>query len=241
MSDIKQAMIFAAGFGSRLQPITNSIPKVLVPVNGKEMLGIIIEKLIDNGFTRIVINTHYFNEKIEEYISKSNFNAEIILSYEEEILETGGGLVKAKDLFEEGNILIYNGDILSDMDISALWEFHKNNNSIATLASFNRDSVRHFLWNEKDELCGWRNLDTGEEIASRETSNAKGQPFAAVHVIKKEILDLLPAKGKFSLTPEYIRLSRNHTFKRFNAENTYWFDIGSIEKLERADQYLKTL
>ena len=237
MSTTKQAIIFAAGLGTRLKPLTNTIPKVLVEVDGIPMLERIILKLISNSFSRIVINTHYFADKVEDFINSKKFDIEIIISYEKDVLETGGGLVFAKKYFDKGNILVYNGDILTDINISELWDNHSKNNAVATLASFPRKSSREFLWNKNNILCGWRNLDTGEYKWSNETEVFYGQPFAAIHVVSTDIFNLLPKEGKFSLTPVYLEMAKRQTLKRWEAKNSYWFDIGSISKLEEANNY----
>ena len=237
MSTTKQAIIFAAGLGTRLKPLTNTIPKVLVEVDGIPMLERIILKLISNSFSRIVINTHYFADKVEDFINSKKFDVEIIISYEKDVLETGGGLVFAKKYFEEGNILVYNGDILTDINISELWEEHTNNNAIATLASFPRKSSREFLWNKNNILCGWRNLDTGEYKWSNETEEFYGQPFVAIHVVSTDVFKFLPTEGKFSLTPVYLEMAKSQVIKRWEAKNSYWFDIGSLSKLEEANNF----
>ena len=241
MDSKKQAIIFAAGLGTRLKPITNNIPKVLVKVDGIAMLERIINKLIDNSFSKIVINTHYFADQIERFIEEKQFDTEIILSYEEDVLETGGGLVFAKKYFDDGDILVYNGDILTDINISDLWDAHKNNDAIATFASFPRKSLREFLWTKNNELCGWRNLDTREYKWSIENNDYTGQPFAAIHVVKTDIYKHLPKSGEFSLTPHYLEIAKTQKIKRWKANNTYWFDIGSINKLEEANNFLHTL
>jgi len=239
MKTEKQAIIFAAGFGTRLKPLTNTIPKALVEINGVPILEIIILKLIKSNFKKIVINTHYFSNQIETFIKNKNFSAKIILSYEKDVLETGGGLVFARKYFSEGNILIYNGDILTDIDINNLWNSHLENKTIATFASFPRKSFREFLWNNEGDLCGWRNTNTGEYKWSKKTEQFYGQPFAAIHVISTDIFEHLPKSGKFSLTPYYIEIAKTKNIKRFNAENSYWVDIGTIEKLKDANTLLK--
>ena len=237
MSTTKQAIIFAAGLGTRLKPLTNKIPKVLVEVDGIPMLERIILNLISHSFEKIVINTHYFADKVEAFINSKKFDVEIIISYEKDVLETGGGLVFAKKHFEEGNILVYNGDILTDINISGLWDAHSNNNAVATLASFPRKSSREFLWNNDNVLCGWRNLETKEYKWSNKIDNFIGQPFAAIHVVSTDIFNFLPKEGKFSLTPVYLEMAKSQVLKRWESKNSYWFDIGSISKLEEANNY----
>ncbi|MCK5781534.1 MAG: NTP transferase domain-containing protein [Flavobacteriales bacterium] len=237
----KQAIIFAAGLGTRLRPITNDLPKVLVEVSGTPMLEWIITKLIDNDFKKIIINTHYFADQIESFIKNKKIDAEIIISYEKDVLETGGGLVFAKDHFDEGDILIYNGDILTDINISDLWDEHINNDAIATFASFERNSNRQFLWDKDNYLCGWRNIESGEYKWSRETDAFSGMPFAAIHVVNTKILNLLPKTGKFSLTPHYIEIAKSNNIKRWISNNNYWFDIGSVEKLNEANRFFEKL
>ncbi|MCK5824963.1 MAG: nucleotidyltransferase family protein [Ichthyobacteriaceae bacterium] len=236
---IKQAIVFAAGLGTRLQPLTNNKPKVLVEVWGKPILELIIDKLIASGFKKIVVNTHYFANQVELFLKSKNFDADIIISYEEDILETGGGLVNAKKYFDEGDILIYNGDILTDIDVSDLWNKHIESDCLVTLASFPRTSTREFIWDSNNVLCGWRNTLTNEYKWSNKVDNYIAMPFGAVHVVSTNVFNYLPTEGKFSLTPLYLEIAKTKTIKNQIVENTYWFDIGSIDKLQKANDFKK--
>jgi NDP-sugar pyrophosphorylase family protein len=145
---LMKAMLFAAGLGTRLRPLTNEIPKALVPVNGVPLIDLVISKLQRSGVTELVLNVHYFAEKLIAHLSSREWGMKIHISHEKDLLlETGGGLLFAKEHFiNESSFLVLNVDILTDLDIAALFENHKTNNALATLAVQKRNSSRLFLF-----------------------------------------------------------------------------------------------
>ena len=161
-----KAMIFAAGLGSRLKPLTDTMPKALVPVAGRPMLEHVILKLKASGFTEIVINIHHFGEQIIDFLKANNdFGLTLHISDERDLLlDTGGGIRKARRFFENSDepFLVHNVDILSDMNLKELYDFHLRNGSVATLLASRRKTSRYLLFDVERRLRGWINKDTGQ-------------------------------------------------------------------------------
>ncbi|MDD3541727.1 MAG: sugar phosphate nucleotidyltransferase, partial [Petrimonas sp.] len=160
-----KAMIFAAGLGTRLKPLTDTMPKALVPVAGKPLLWHTIQKLKAAGFDEIIINVHHFAGQIRQYIQDNNrFGIRIEFSDETQaLLDTGGGIKKASWFFDdEKPFLIHNVDILSDIDLQNLYHFHTNSNSVATLVVSERKTSRYLLFDKNNHLAGWINEKSGE-------------------------------------------------------------------------------
>ena len=236
-----KAMIFAAGLGTRLQPLTNHKPKALVEVNGISILERTINHLIDFGVNDIVINVHHFAAKIVEFLNENdNFGIKISISDESEmLLETGGGLKKAAWFFDNQKpFFVVNGDIISNINLNDLYEFHLKTNAFATLAVRKRETQRYFLFNHENKLCGWQNTKTNEIIKTHEDENLNPLAFSGIQVISPEIFKYLTQEGAFSITGTYLELSKNHTISGFQHDADYWFDLGTIEKLEIAEKYL---
>ena len=148
-----KAMIFAAGLGTRLKPLTDHMPKALVPVAGKPILEHVIGKLKSSGFDEVVINVHHFADQIIDFLkAKDNFGIKIWISDEtDELLDTGGGIQKAAPYFDEP-FLVHNADILSNVDLKALYDFHRTSGNDATLLVSPRKTVRYLLFDEKNRL-----------------------------------------------------------------------------------------
>lgn len=237
-----KALILSAGYGTRLQPLTNSKPKALVEVNGVTLLEIVIRKLIAAGFNEIIVNTHHFADQIITFLEKNNYGINIKVSDEKELLlDTGGGIKKASWFFNDGNpFLVHNVDILSDFDLNELYNYHIQNNSIATLAIQNRKSSRYFLFDEEKTLCGWRNDRTGEEIIGRNSKN-KLIPFAfsGIHILQPEVFDLMPSEEVFSVVKFYLAIAKEHRITYFDHTNSLFIDLGKKENLEEAERVLK--
>jgi NDP-sugar pyrophosphorylase family protein len=238
-----KAMIFAAGKGTRLQPLTNDTPKALIKVNGLPMLEHVIKKLIDTGVNEIIVNIHYLGDQIINFLqSKNNFGIHIELSDEsDELLDTGGGLLKAANFFNQNeSFILHNTDIISNIDLKKMIEFHKNHNALATLAVRNRHSSRYFLFNEAMELCGWKNTKTNEKVISKDVKSLKPYAFSGIHIINTNIFNHINQTGKFSLVDTYLELSKKELITGFNHTSDYWFDIGNTEKLETAERYFRS-
>ena len=196
------AMIFAAGIGKRLKPFTDNKPKALVPLHGKPMLQWVIEKLVNAGASRIVINVHHFAAMMESFISELNYPGVVIQLSDEtnELLDTGGGLKKAEKFLDNGEVtILHNVDIVSAIDLKNLVQTHMEKGALATLAVTKRDSTRMFLW-EGDRLAGWENRITGVRLLCKgvEPHSVKPMAFSGIHVVSPEIFSLIGEKGPFS-------------------------------------------
>lgn len=226
-------MIMAAGLGTRLLPLTENKPKALVEFMGKTLLQITIEKLKKYGFTEIIINVHHFPEMIKDYLTDNdNFGVTLSFSDEsDELLETGGGLKKAAWFFDSGPFLVHNVDVLSDVDINEMFDYHLEQNTFATLAVMSRETSRPFLMNKDHILCGWRNISTGEEIIVRDSKKSKPVGFSCIYVLDPTIFKLMNETGKFSITPVLLRLAREHDIQLF-LHTGEWRDTGKPGSLE---------
>lgn len=233
-----KAMIFAAGIGKRLQPISEHTPKALVKLGEKPMLQLVAEKLIRAGATRIIINIHHHPEKIQQFISQLHYpEVEFIISDEtRQLLDTGGGLLKARPFLEGTEpIILHNVDVLSDIDLTAMLDFHKRTNALASLAATRRKTSRYFLWDE-DRLAGWENTSTGQMIISNPQPGQRLErwAFSGIHIISSELLGLITETGVFTINNVYLRLAKENKIMVFEHNPSNWADIGTPEKLENA-------
>lgn len=231
-----KAMIFAAGLGTRLQPITNDKPKALVEVNNKTLLEIVIQRLQKFGFTEIIVNVHHFADQIIEYLkANDNFGMQIAISDEsDKLLDTGGGLKKAKSFFDDQPFLVHNVDIISDINLADLYKFHFNSKALSTVAVRNRVSSRYLLFNDNNLLSGWKNVKTGETIITREPEDElKPLAFSGIHVIDPEIFVLMPDEEVFSIIDLYLTISRKEKILAYRDDNSFWQDVGKIEDLNK--------
>jgi NDP-sugar pyrophosphorylase family protein len=234
-----EAMIFAAGLGTRLYPLTKDKPKALVEISGKTLLERCLEKVIKAGCKRIVINAHHFADLIEQYLEKHSYPVEIYLSKEEELLDTGGGLKNAKKYFSlKENILVHNVDIISQIDISSMQDNLNNSNALAILAVSKRLSSRQLLFNEENLLSGCKNTQTKQEVITRNLPNLTPLAFSGVHIIRPEVLQLMPNENKFSIINHYLELSKNNDLLAFKHENLLWYDLGKYEQIAEIEQQI---
>ncbi|MDZ7764542.1 MAG: sugar phosphate nucleotidyltransferase [Melioribacteraceae bacterium] len=174
-----KAMIFAAGLGTRLKPITNDKPKALVEINGISLLEITIKKLIRFGFTELIINVHHFADQIISFIKQSSFEADIRISDEREVLlNTGGGLKYAQWFFDDGKpFLLHNVDIITDLDLKSFYDSNLIDEAIATLAVRDRKSSRKLLFDENELLCGWKDIKKDNLKITRESRRKNRTSF----------------------------------------------------------------
>lgn len=237
-----KAMIFAAGFGTRLRPITNTIPKALVMVNGKPLLRIVIDKLIQFGFNEIIVNVHHFADQIIDYLyQNNNFGISIQISAERDgLLDTGGGLLKAAWFFNDGKpFLVHNVDVLTDLNLNDLYTAHCQSDAMATIAVQKRTSNRYLLFSSENKLCGWKNMKTGDTIIARSsTKPLKRFAFNGIHVINPEIFQYPMPQKVFSIIDWYIYLAPKQKICAYVNNNYRWFDIGTLESLEKAAQFI---
>lgn len=244
-----KALIFAAGLGTRLKPLTDTMPKALVKVGGKPMLEHVILHLKAQGFCDIIINIHYLGEQIIDFLKANhNFGINICISDERsEVLETGGGILKAADFLEDGEpFLVHNSDILTNIDLRGLYQQHMENNADATLLVGQRDTSRYLIFNHEDTLCGWINKKTGEQKPEGfcyDPAQHEAWAFGGIHVISPTLLHYMRTdgwSGKFSIIPFYLSVCQKTRIMGSPIDpDRYWFDIGKIETLEEADHFLK--
>jgi len=229
-----QAMIFSAGLGTRFKPWTDKHPKALAIVNQKSLLQRNIEYLQQFGIRDIIVNVHHFANQIEEAIIENNgWGSAIHISNERnEVLETGGGLLKAKELFTpDEQFITCNVDILTDLDIQQLLAFHKQQKALISFAVTNRKTSRYLLFNAENRLCGWRNTNTGEEKIVIQNQQLIEKAYSCVVVFDYEVLNLIPFTGKFSLIDVYLSLAANHRIMGFDHTGDRLVDVGKPESV----------
>jgi len=232
-----KAIILAAGLGNRLHPLTLDKPKALVEVAGKALLQRVIEKISLAGYNELVINIHHFGDQIIRFLElNNNFGLSISISDESgQLLDTGGGVLRAKQWLEgEEPFLVYNVDVLSNIDLNLFREYHLERGGVATLAVRNRNTDRYFVFDESMKLSGWRNIKTGEEIVSRNTNNNSLLAFSGIQIIEPAIFKLISETGNFSLIKLYLRLATDHTIIGFHDYSSLWLDLGKPDQIKKA-------
>ena len=244
-----KAMIFAAGLGTRLKPLTDHMPKALVPVAGTPMLEHVICKLKDSGFTEIVINIHHFGQQIIDFLNANqNFGLTIHISDErDELLDTGGGIKKARTFFQ-GNepFLVHNVDILSDTNLKDLYEFHLRSGNDATLLASKRNTVRYLLFDSSNHLNGWINKDTLQTKPEGFTYDPKlhhEYAFSGIHVVSPSLYHYMDDKwdGKFSIMDFYLKTCQVAQIGGYLKDELRLIDIGKPETLIKANDFLKEI
>lgn len=255
-----KAMIFAAGLGTRLKPLTDTLPKALVPLAGRPLLQWQIERLKAAGITDIVVNVHHFPDMIINYLhDNDNFGCRIAVSDERDmLLETGGGLRKAEELLTSSPnssiasspILICNVDILSNIDIPTLLNAY-NPDEMGVVVVSERDTQRYLLFDEENRLCGWTNIATGE-VRGEEAIRRGGEQvmkklaFSGMQVLNPRIFDcmdkVVEQKGdKFSLIDLYLSIAEKEILRAYIPENYRMMDVGKITQLSEAEAFALSL
>lgn len=241
-------MIFAAGLGTRLKPLTDHMPKALVPVAGKPMLEHVILKLKAAGFTELVINIHHFGEQIIGFLEANrNFGLTIHISDERDmLLDTGGGIKKARNFFSgDEPFLVHNVDILSDTDLKALYENHLHSGNDATLLASPRKTIRYLLFDDENLLRGWINKDTLQtkpEGFIYRAGQYREYAFSGIHVISPSLFRYMDRwQGKFSIMDFYLQTCREARLGGYLTEQLRLIDIGKPETLAKAEEFIKTI
>lgn len=233
-----KAMIFAAGIGSRFKPWTDSHPKALALVNKKSLLQRNVEYLQAYGIFDVVINVHHFSEQIIDAIQENNgWGSNILISDEtEEVLETGGGLMKAMSFLNTDKPFVtINADILTDISITDLLLFHNQNQSLISLSVSNRISTRNLLFNDKNRLCGWENKTTGERKIAIQDAALYSMAYCCVAIFNPSVFNLITQKGKFSLTDVYLNLAENNLILGKDCSANKFIDVGKSESVAIAE------
>lgn len=237
-------MIFAAGLGTRLKPLTDSIPKALVLISGKPLLQLVIEKLKNAGFNEIIINVHHFPNQIIDFLKlNNNFGIRIEVSDERDVLlDTGGGIRKAAWFFDDGKpFLVHNVDILSNIDLGALYHQHLRTNSLATLVVSQRDTFRYLLFDDNLRLNGWINEKTGEtkpeNLKKIEFYNKLA--FSGIQVLSPKVFDLMEnLKPKFPIMDFYLSNAASQTISGFIPQDFKMMDVGKLDVLDAAERFV---
>lgn len=241
-----KAMIFAAGLGTRLKPITDTMPKALVPVGGKPLLEHVILKLKAEGFDEIIINIHHFGQQIIDFVRANNsFGIRIEFSDErEKLLNTGGGIKKAAWFFDDNQpFLIHNVDILSNVSLRKLYAYHQARQSVATLVCSERKTSRYLLFNPKThDLNAWINEKTGEvkPDATIQTQTLSKLAFSGIHVLSPAIFKAMENfPDAFSIIDFYLDLCTKESIQAFTPQNLSLLDVGKIDSLDEAEKFIQ--
>jgi len=225
-------MIFAAGLGTRLYPLTADKPKALVVYKGKTLLQWAIEKLKTTPVSQIVVNTHHYSDQIVDFVSSRDWGIPVHISDESDLLlDTAGGFKKAEDYFQKSSdILLYNVDIISSIDLNLVIQQHYKSDSYATLVVKDRETSRKLIFDKQQmQLSGWINYRSGEKIICREAAESLELGFSGIHVVKREILGLIPPNKKVSFTPFYLEIAKEYPVIGYLDEKSEWKDMGKIE------------
>ena len=238
-----KAFILAAGLGSRLGELTTDKPKALVRINGKEILGTLINKLKKHGFDQFLINIHHHGQTVIDYLDKNdNFGVQIQLSDERlELLDTGGAILKARHFFQ-GNesVLVHNVDIVSEVNLKELLSFHTNNRALATLCVRRRNTDRNLIFNNEMTLKGWVNKKTQEfKWVESSFNNYLQYAYSGIYFASPTFPDKIELNGRFSIIEAWLSLAKSNLIKGFLDYSEHWFDLGTQEKLRNAESYLK--
>ena len=244
-----KAMIFAAGLGTRLRPLTDTMPQALVPVDGVPLLKRVATRLLEAGAEELVINTHHFPEQIAAYVAaERGFGVPVHLSPEpEQLLETGGGILHARSFLEgSGPFLVHNVDILSNLDLRRFMA-EARPEALATLVVSERQTSRYFLFDEGMRLVGWTDLRTGEvrsPFPNLDPGRCRRLAFAGIHWISDRIFEVMDdycLQGRFSIVDFYLRAAAEHPIYGYVPEDFRMLDVGKLDSLEAAGALVREL
>lgn len=225
--------LFAAGLGTRLYPLTADRPKALVKYKGKTLLDNAIEKLWNSGIREIIVNIHHFPDQMLEALRNHRYASHIRISDERAYLrDTAGGLKFAEPFWQNSdNLLLYNVDILSDIDLNKLLSYHVEQKADATLAVRNRTTQRYFLFDHASgQLCGWQNVKSGEKIIARESENSDLLAFSGIHVLNTDLAHSIPSVEKSSITSFYLDQAATRRILHYCHDDDQWMDVGKFEE-----------
>ena len=238
-----KAFILAAGLGTRLRPTTNDIPKALVKINGAPLIEHIIKRLKDGGCEKIIINLHHYVDKVVKFLASVNYlDTDITISDESgQLLDTGGGLKKISWFFAPGeSFIVHNVDIITDFEIPELHKSHLSSGKIATLTVQKRESSRYFLFDEERNLCGWKNIKTGEQKTTRKpVGNLEQYAFSGIHCTDSRIFKYFPEENVFSLVDLFLKAASHEEITFFDHTGSRFIDVGKKENLIKAEETLQ--
>jgi len=243
---MKQAMIFAAGLGTRLKPLTDTMPKALVRVGGEPLLWHVVMKLRGAGYERIVVNVHHFAQQIVDYLKQNgNFCLDIRISDETSgLLETGGGIRKALPLFDaDSPILIHNVDILSNLDLDELTQVSQAPDALLVVSR--RQTKRYLLFDDECILDGWTNIETGEvksPYKGLDPSDMRQLAFSGIHVVWPRVFPLLESMPeRFGIIDFYLKYCHQCAFVGYEKKDLRLMDVGKLDTLDYAETFIKQI
>ena len=258
-----QSMIFAAGLGTRLKPLTDTMPKALVRVGGAPLLEHVINRLIDAGCKRMVVNVHHFANQIIDYLNMHDYGVDILVSDEtKQLLDTGGGIKRAASLFDDSlPVLIHNVDILSNVDLRAFYQHAIDSKTDALLLVSRRITQRYLVFNSDMRLVGWTNVATGEVKSPYEdvrqlhfvqpTGDAtsyhqKGYylyAFSGIHVLAPTAIQAVEAvdEDKFPIMDFYLSNCDKLNIYGELKSDLQLLDVGKLDTLQAAEDFIVNL
>jgi NDP-sugar pyrophosphorylase family protein len=234
-------MIFAAGLGTRLRPLTDTMPKALVPVAGEPLLAHVIRKLVRSGYGRLVVNVHHFPDQIRKYLSENDFGVPIAISDESgRLLETGGAIRHAAPLLSGADrFLVHNVDIISDLDLG-WFEGTWREGALATLLVSDRKTSRYLLFDDDLRLVGWTNVSTGEvrsPYPGLDPSACRRLAFAGIHEMSSDILDVMkPFPERFPIIDFYLQVCDRYPVYAALPDRLRLVDVGKFDSLAEAER-----
>ena len=246
-----KAIVLAAGYGERMRPLTNNIPKPLLPINGKPILHYTLQLLKKNGIDEVVINLHHLHQMIMDVFGDgSSLGMKIHYSYEKEILGTAGGIKAAEGFLKDGTFLVINSDIIADIDIKKVLEFHKKKKAFITMVLRQDPDVERYGAIEVDSDGRIRRFLGNPPYVPPLNKGGRGGVlpplkklmFTGIHIIEPEIFDVIPSGRYCGITKEtYPKLINKNTPVYGYEFNGYWIDIGTPERYEKAERNVKNL
>ncbi len=225
-------MILAAGLGTRLQPMTNIMPKALIQVRGRTLLELAIKKLLRADIDEIVVNVHHFADQIEHYLQENDFGVKIHISDEREALLGSGGALKHAQAFLDGEepFLVYNVDVISNIDLLAMQYLYQTSSALAVLAVRKRETERYLCFDHDHHLRGWKNKKTGELKGEEGHEYA----FSGIQLLHPELLHRMP-EGNFSIIDFYLEVAKTGSILAYDHSDGDWLDVGTPERLKKAN------
>lgn len=246
-------MILAAGLGTRLKPLTDTMPKALVPVNGTPLLDLNIRRLMEQGYDRFVVNIHHFAQQIVDYVRQQDYAPLVHFSDETaQLLETGGGLKKAQNLFRDDEpILIHNVDILDNVDYEWFARQHQPDEDAVLLVS-QRKTKRYLLFDNAMHLMGWKNIETGEikspyEYVRRTGLSQHGESlnmfaFSGIHSFSPRLFSLMDRfPDRFPIIDFYLSVCHRSPIVGLVKQDLQIMDVGKIETLDQAEKFIQSI
>ena len=237
-----KAMILAAGLGTRLKPLTDQLPKALVPLHDKPMIEHLLQKLKSAGCNQIIINIHHHAGQIQTFLqNRKSDSLKITISHEIQLLDTGGGLKKAAWFFDDNQpFILHNVDVLSGIDLQKMVGYHQNEQADITLAVKSRQTSRYLLFDQNHLLIGHEKVpENKRELVQKEAKVVKRFSFLGIHVISPRVFHWFPEQDVFSIIDFYLLLAKQGLrIRAYPCEEDDWIDLGRVDHFNLAKRFL---